>query len=155
VLSNGFDRELRELGLRSAGQYLLGSGQRVTASGRLGQRSDRDDPFWDLGLGLSAHLPSSGLDWELLGQSGKRHPWADQLWMLRLPEEREEASDPWRRAAQARLLPDPELPDTRWQRQEARLGWNSLHGPWRGQGRLDLRAWRVRFKDQPVERPLD
>lgn len=76
------------------------------------------------------------------------------MWLLRLPDERDEADSPWRRAEQARLLPNPDLPDTRWNRREARLGWSG-DWPLEGQGRLWLRAWQVRFSDQPAERPLD
>ena len=147
------DRVLTEQGTHGNWTLKTSTGLRWTGSGRLGARSDRRTAFWDLGLGLDGRLDGLPLSWQVLGQRGRHAPWPDQLWMTRVPGEREQTSNPWLRFAEATLLPDPRLPDTRWQREELRLGWHSAW-PGNGQGLVSLRLLRLHLHDQPTEREL-
>lgn len=113
--------------------------------GALGRRSDRDPLPWSLGGSLGFRRGP----WraELLLQSGRRLPWAEQLHLDRDPALLDLAPQPWLRWSERVLRANPSLDPTGWFRQELRLGWLD-------EGRsLGLRLWRVALDAQPTPVP--
>ncbi len=147
---------LRELPGRSAGDWSLKCG------GSWGLNDDREGAAWDLGCRLGwrslkflGGVPGGGGEVaehpkaEMVLHAGRRHPWPDQLYLLRSAGERGPFLNPWLRSSGQDLHPDHRLGRCTWFRQELGLDTgDSFAGRWR------LRLWRLQLYDQPVESPV-
>ena len=123
-------------------------GLQLEWKGLLGYRSDRDAMYHDLGLELARDLQLSLLPetrLSLILDAGRRPPTPEQLYVTRHPAWQDVAVDPWWRDSDQELLPNSSLKDQHWNRLELRI-----HTAENLLGKLDLRAWYLRSRDETV-----